>query len=258
MYSAHCMSCFSLLFSWKLVEGLELPLVDVVFFLISCSFLLFSTLPLTSMYTHWSVSLHDCVSRWSWWVSVWSVCFDWREACLPSWCSRKARCARIPEVRAGSNPVEGNGHFFPHTVSSIFCLSLTHIFIIIITPPPPVLSLSLYLCLSSLQSSLSSSPLLIRFTSSLYPPHTFPLSLRWRFLFFPTLPVKPCVFHTASTTFLLHLSPTIPFSFWSPSLLTHRSSPIALLLLTATSTQSRGRRKRSISFYVTLKRLGDL
>ena len=26
----------------------------------------------------------------------------------------------------GSNPVEGNGHFFPHTVSSIFRLSLTH------------------------------------------------------------------------------------------------------------------------------------
>ena len=26
---------------------------------------------------------------------------------------------------AGSNPVEGNGHFFPHSVSSIFRLSLT-------------------------------------------------------------------------------------------------------------------------------------
>ena len=26
----------------------------------------------------------------------------------------------------GSNPVKGNGHFFPHTVSSIFRLSLTH------------------------------------------------------------------------------------------------------------------------------------
>ena len=26
----------------------------------------------------------------------------------------------------GSNPVEGNEHFFPHTVSSIFRLSLTH------------------------------------------------------------------------------------------------------------------------------------
>ena len=25
----------------------------------------------------------------------------------------------------GSNPVEGNGHLFPHTVSSTFCLSLT-------------------------------------------------------------------------------------------------------------------------------------
>ena len=27
---------------------------------------------------------HTRVSRWSWRVSVWSVCFDWREACLPS------------------------------------------------------------------------------------------------------------------------------------------------------------------------------
>ena len=27
----------------------------------------------------------------------------------------------------GSNPVEGNGHFFPHTVSSIFRLSMTHV-----------------------------------------------------------------------------------------------------------------------------------
>ena len=26
----------------------------------------------------------------------------------------------------GLNPVEGNGHFFPHAVSSIFRLSLTH------------------------------------------------------------------------------------------------------------------------------------
>ena len=33
--------------------------------------------------------MHACVSQWSWWVSVWRVCFDWREACLLSWCSRK-------------------------------------------------------------------------------------------------------------------------------------------------------------------------
>ena len=36
----------------------------------------------------WSVSCM-IVSRSSWQVSVWSVCFDWREACLPSWCNRK-------------------------------------------------------------------------------------------------------------------------------------------------------------------------
>ena len=30
-----------------------------------------------------------CLKRWSWWVSVWSVCFDWHEACLLSWCNRK-------------------------------------------------------------------------------------------------------------------------------------------------------------------------
>ena len=40
----------------------------------------------THTHTH---TLHVCVSRWSWWVSVWSVCFDWREAWLPSWCNRK-------------------------------------------------------------------------------------------------------------------------------------------------------------------------
>ena len=33
--------------------------------------------------------MHDCVSRWSWRVSVWSICFDWREVCQPSWCNRK-------------------------------------------------------------------------------------------------------------------------------------------------------------------------
>ena len=35
--------------------------------------------------------MHACVSRWSWWVSVWSVCLNWREACQPSWswCNRK-------------------------------------------------------------------------------------------------------------------------------------------------------------------------
>ena len=36
----------------------------------------------------WSVSCM-IVSRSSWRVSVWSVCFDRREACLPSWCNRK-------------------------------------------------------------------------------------------------------------------------------------------------------------------------
>ena len=36
----------------------------------------------------WSVSCM-IVLRWSWRLSVWSVCFDWREAGLPSWCNRK-------------------------------------------------------------------------------------------------------------------------------------------------------------------------
>ena len=39
--------------------------------------------------THTHTHTHDCVSWWSWRVSVWSVCFDWREACLPLWCNRK-------------------------------------------------------------------------------------------------------------------------------------------------------------------------
>ena len=29
------------------------------------------------------------VSLWSWWVSILSVCFDWCEAALSSWCNRK-------------------------------------------------------------------------------------------------------------------------------------------------------------------------
>ena len=36
----------------------------------------------------WSLSCM-IVSRSSWRVSVWSVSFDWRETCLPSWCNRK-------------------------------------------------------------------------------------------------------------------------------------------------------------------------
>ena len=57
----------------------------------------------------------------------------------------------------GSNPVEGNGHFFPHTVGSIFRLSLTHTHKLFLalrlsqTSPPPLslsLSLSFYLSLT--------------------------------------------------------------------------------------------------------------
>ena len=37
----------------------------------------------------------------------------------------ETRWARIPDG-TGSNPVEGNGRFFPHVVNSVFCRSLTH------------------------------------------------------------------------------------------------------------------------------------
>ena len=36
----------------------------------------------------WSVPCM-IISLWSWRLSVWSVCFDWCESCLPSWCNRK-------------------------------------------------------------------------------------------------------------------------------------------------------------------------
>ena len=76
-------------------------------------------------YRSWSVSCM-IVSRSSWRVSVWSVCFDWREACLPSWCNWKHYIwARIPEIQVRI-PSRAMGTFFPHTVSSIFRLSLTH------------------------------------------------------------------------------------------------------------------------------------
>ena len=68
----------------------------------------------THTHTHTQLEcfvMHACVSRWSWRVSVWSVCFDRREACLPSWCNRK-HGGRVSQ-RYRSNPVEGNGHFFP-------------------------------------------------------------------------------------------------------------------------------------------------
>ena len=55
--------------------------------------------------------MHDCVSRWRWRVSVWSVCFDWREACLTRGVIGSTMGA-YPRG-TGSNPIEGDGHFFP-------------------------------------------------------------------------------------------------------------------------------------------------
>ena len=80
----------------------------------------------THTHTHTHVSCM-IVSRSSWRVSVWSVCFDWREACLPSWCNRKhyGRVSqRSIQVRI---PSRAMGTLFPHTVSSIFRLSLTRL-----------------------------------------------------------------------------------------------------------------------------------
>ena len=63
----------------------------------------------------WSVS---CIiaSRWSWRVSVWSVCFDWREAGLPSWCNRKHNGRASQRYRLESRREMGT--FFLLTISS--------------------------------------------------------------------------------------------------------------------------------------------
>ena len=41
--------------------------------------------------------MHACVSRWSWRVSVWSVCFNWREACLLSWRTNRKHDGRVSQ-----------------------------------------------------------------------------------------------------------------------------------------------------------------
>ena len=68
--------------------------------------------------------MHDCVSRRSWRVSVWSVCFDMTRG-GPYLRGVIGSTVGVYPRGTGSNPVEGNGHFFPHAVSSIFRLSLT-------------------------------------------------------------------------------------------------------------------------------------
>ena len=55
--------------------------------------------------------MHACVSWCRWWVSVWSVCFKWREVCLLSWCNRKHDGRVSQRYRFESR--WGNGHFFP-------------------------------------------------------------------------------------------------------------------------------------------------
>ena len=44
-------------------------------------------------------------------MSVWSVCFKWREVCLLSWCNRKHDGRLSQRYRFESR--WGNGHFFP-------------------------------------------------------------------------------------------------------------------------------------------------
>ena len=68
--------------------------------------------------------MHACVSRWSWWVSVWSVCLNWCEACLLSWCNWKHDGRVSLKYRLESR--RGERAFFPQAVNSIFRLSLTH------------------------------------------------------------------------------------------------------------------------------------
>ena len=56
--------------------------------------------------------MHDCFAIELTGECVWSVSFDWREACRPSWCNIGSTMGAYPRD-TGSNPVEGNGHFFP-------------------------------------------------------------------------------------------------------------------------------------------------
>ena len=55
--------------------------------------------------------MHACVSWWTWWASVWSVCFNWRKVCLLSWCNRKHDGHVSQRYRFESR--WGNGHSFP-------------------------------------------------------------------------------------------------------------------------------------------------
>ena len=68
----------------------------------------------------WSLSCM-IVSRSSWRVSVWSVSFDWRETCLPSWCNRKHYGPVSQRYRFESR--RGQWAFFsliPSTLSFVF------------------------------------------------------------------------------------------------------------------------------------------
>ena len=81
----------------------------------------------THAHTHtdrsWSVSCM-IVSRSSWRVSVWSL-FRLTGGVPAVVVQSEALWARIPEIQVRI-PSRAMGTFFPHTVSSIFCLSLTH------------------------------------------------------------------------------------------------------------------------------------
>ena len=71
----------------------------------------------------WSVSCM-IVSRSSRRVSVWSVCFDWREACLPSWCNRKHYGRVSQRYRFESR--RGQWALFPLTPSALSFVFLWH------------------------------------------------------------------------------------------------------------------------------------
>ena len=62
------------------------------------------------------------------WVSVWSVCFDWREACLTLVVQSEARWAGIPEVQVRIPSMEmGTCSFITSPLSFVFLWN----------PPPP-------------------------------------------------------------------------------------------------------------------------
>ena len=65
-----------------------------------------------------------CISQWNWWVSVWSVHFNWRKACLLSWRNRKHDGCVSQRYRLESR--RGEWALFPLMPSALSFVFLWH------------------------------------------------------------------------------------------------------------------------------------